>query len=98
MPSRAATARSREPAYARAAVRGATGSRWIVVTAGIAVEFCLALWSADMLRRPHRPLAGAARPASVTALVAGMAIGRIVGGRLALRLAGGPAALRRAGA
>ena len=36
-------------------------------------------------RRPHRPLqAGAA--ASVTALVAGMAIGRIVGGRLALRL------------
>jgi predicted MFS family arabinose efflux permease len=58
---------------------------WLVVTAGIAVEFCLTLWSADLLQ--HRvSLSAAAAAASVTALVAGMATGRVFGGRLALRL------------
>jgi fucose permease len=56
-----------------------------VVTAGIAVEFCLALWAADMLHQ-RAGLSRAAAAGSVTALVAGMAIGRVVGGRLALRL------------
>ena len=78
------------PAVAQAGVRPGRLSRrywiaWVVVTAGIAVEFCLALWSADMLAdRTDLSQAGAA--GSVTALVAGMAVGRIVGGRLALRL------------
>ena len=78
------------PAVAEAGVRPGRLSRrywiaWSVVTAGIAVEFCLALWAADMLDdRTDLSQAGAA--GSVTALVAGMAIGRIVGGRLALRL------------
>jgi predicted MFS family arabinose efflux permease len=78
------------PDVARAGVRPGRLSRrywiaWVVVTTGIAVEFCLSLWSADMLEdRTDLSQAGAA--ASVTALVAGMAIGRIVGGRLALRV------------
>lgn len=58
---------------------------WVVITAGIAVEFCLALWAADMLHQ-RAGLSAAAAAGSVTAMVAGMAIGRVVGGRLALRL------------
>lgn len=58
---------------------------WVVVTAGIAVEFCLALWAADLLRQRTGLSAGAAS-ACVTALVAGMFVGRLAGGRLALRL------------
>jgi predicted MFS family arabinose efflux permease len=57
---------------------------WIVVTPGIGVEFCLTLWSADMLQ--HRTgLSPAGASAAVTALVAGMCLGRAAGGRLALR-------------
>lgn len=58
---------------------------WVVVTAGIGVEFCLSLWAADHLRQ-RTPLTTAEASASVTALVAGMCVGRLVGGRLALRL------------
>jgi len=58
---------------------------WVVVTAGIAVEFCLALWAADMLAQ-RTTLTAAGASAAVTALVAGMCVGRVVGGRLALRL------------
>jgi predicted MFS family arabinose efflux permease len=59
---------------------------WVVVTAGIGVEFCLTLWSADMLE--HRTgLSPAGASAAVTALVAGMCIGRTAGGRLSLRYA-----------
>jgi MFS family permease len=57
---------------------------WVVVTAGIAVEFCLALWSADMLHQ-RTDLSRAAASASVTALVGGMFLGRVAGGWLALR-------------
>jgi predicted MFS family arabinose efflux permease len=57
---------------------------WVVVTAGIGVEFCLALWSADMLHQ-RTGLSRAAASAGVTALVAGMFFGRAAGGRLALR-------------
>ncbi len=57
---------------------------WVVVTAGIGVEFCLALWAADMLhQRTH--VSAAIASAAVTALVAGMFLGRLLGGRLALR-------------
>ena len=57
---------------------------WVVVTAGIGVEFCLTLWSADLL--DHRTgLSPAAASACVTALVAGMFLGRAAGGRLSLR-------------
>jgi len=58
---------------------------WVVVTAGIAVEFCLTLWAADMLAQ-RTTLTAAGASAAVTALVAGMCVGRVVGGRLALRL------------
>ncbi len=58
---------------------------WLVVTAGIAVEFCLTLWAADMLAQ-RTTLSAAGASAAVTALVAGMCVGRVVGGRLALRL------------
>ena len=57
---------------------------WVVVTAGIGVEFCLALWSGDMLHQ-HSGLSRAAASASVTALVGGMFLGRVAGGWLALR-------------
>jgi predicted MFS family arabinose efflux permease len=58
---------------------------WVVVTAGIGVEFCLTLWAADMLAQ-RTTLTAAEASAAVTALVAGMCVGRVVGGRLALRL------------
>jgi len=57
---------------------------WVVVTAGIAVEFCLVLWTADVLRERMGLTPGPAA-AGVTALVAGMCAGRLAGGRLALR-------------
>jgi MFS family permease len=59
---------------------------WVVVTAGIAVEFCMTLWAADILR-VRFDLSPALASAGVTSVVAGMCIGRIVGGRLALRIA-----------
>jgi predicted MFS family arabinose efflux permease len=57
---------------------------WMVVTAGIAVEFCLVLWTADVMRERVGLSPGPAA-ACVTAVVAGMCVGRVVGGRLALR-------------
>lgn len=57
---------------------------WTVLTAGIGVEFCLTLWAADILRERAGLSAGAAA-AGITAVVAGIAVGRLAGGRLALR-------------
>jgi predicted MFS family arabinose efflux permease len=57
---------------------------WLVLTAGIGVEFCMVLWTADSLRERVGVSPGAAA-AGVTAVVAGMAVGRLAGGRLALR-------------
>lgn len=57
---------------------------WLVLAAGIGVEFCLALWAGDALRE-RTGIAAWAGAASLTALVAGMTVGRVVGGRLALR-------------
>jgi predicted MFS family arabinose efflux permease len=58
---------------------------WGVLTCGIAVEFCMVLWTADVLRDRFDLGAGAAS-AGVTAVVGGMCVGRLVGGRLALRV------------
>ena len=57
---------------------------WGVLAACIACEFCLTLWAADILHSRDGLGAGAAS-ASLTGLVAGMFVGRLVGGRLALR-------------
>jgi predicted MFS family arabinose efflux permease len=58
----------------------------LVLMCCVAVEFCMTTWSADLLReRAHLPPAGAS--AGVSAVVGGMAVGRLVIGRLALRLA-----------
>ena len=57
---------------------------WVVLTAGIGVEFCMILWTGDALRERTGLSAGAAA-AGLTAVVAGMATGRLFGGRLALR-------------
>jgi predicted MFS family arabinose efflux permease len=57
---------------------------WVVVTAGIAVEFCVTLWAADLLYE-RTDLARGAAAATVAAIVIGMFLGRIVGGRLVLR-------------
>jgi MFS family permease len=59
---------------------------WVVVTAGMAVEFCTTLWAADLLRNRFH-LSPALASAGVTAVVAGMCIGRVAGGWLALRVA-----------
>lgn len=58
---------------------------WGVVTAGIAVEFCMTLWTADILRTRF-DLSDAYAAAGVTTIVVGMCIGRVFGSRLALRL------------
>ncbi|MDQ1287548.1 MAG: hypothetical protein QG622_1113 [Actinomycetota bacterium] len=56
----------------------------VMLMACIAMEFCCTAWSADLLRqRAGLPEAGAS--AGVTAVVAGMAVGRLVIGRLAHR-------------
>jgi predicted MFS family arabinose efflux permease len=57
---------------------------WMVVTSGIAIEFCLVLWTADVMRERVGLSPGPAA-ASVTAVVGGMFVGRLLGGRLALR-------------
>jgi fucose permease len=57
---------------------------WGVLVACIGVEFCLTLWSSDVLRT-RAGLGPGAAAAGVTAVVAGMLTGRVAGGRLALR-------------
>ncbi len=74
-----------QPDHSSGRLSGHYWISWVVVTAGIAVEFCLALWAADMLRQ-RTDLSAAGASASVTALVAGMCLGRVFGGRLALRV------------
>lgn len=61
---------------------------WLNQLAGVcagAVEFCLTLWCATLLRDRAHLSAGVAAT-GVTAVVAGMAVGRAAGGRLALRI------------
>jgi predicted MFS family arabinose efflux permease len=54
---------------------------WAVVMACVAVEFCLTIWASDVLRSRYALSPGAAA-AGVTAVVAGMAVGRAFGGRV----------------
>lgn len=56
-----------------------------VVVLGVGIEFVCTAWSADLLQTRTGMSPGAAS-ASVTAVVAGMATGRLLLGRLALRL------------
>ncbi|NUP51262.1 MAG: MFS transporter [Catenulispora sp.] len=61
---------------------------WLNQLAGVcavAIEFCLTLWCASLLQNRAGLSAGVATT-GVTAVVAGMALGRAVGGRLALRV------------
>ena len=74
---------------------------WAVLVLCIATEFSMTIWAADLLRQQAGLSAGAAA-GSVSALIAGIAIGRVAGGRLALhqspeRLLAGSLALTAAG-
>jgi predicted MFS family arabinose efflux permease len=63
------------------------GVFWVflaLLMACVAIEFCCAAWSADLLRTRTGMSAGAAS-IGVTAVVSGMAVGRFAIGRLALR-------------
>jgi fucose permease len=50
----------------------------------ISLEFCMTIWCSDVLRQRAGLPAGVAAT-GVTAIVAGMALGRVAGGRIALR-------------
>jgi predicted MFS family arabinose efflux permease len=56
----------------------------LTTTTSIGIEFCCTAWSADLLHQ-HAGMSPAAASAGLTAVVAGMAAGRVVIGRLALR-------------
>ncbi|HEY2790878.1 MAG TPA: MFS transporter [Micromonosporaceae bacterium] len=57
---------------------------WLVVVATVAIEFCMTLWSAQLLR-DQAGLSRAAAATGVTAIVAGLAVGRAVSYRLTAR-------------
>jgi fucose permease len=57
---------------------------WLVIVLCVAVEFCLTIWSADLLVQRAGLTAGAAT-AGVTALVGGMTLGRLAGSPLSRR-------------
>ena len=57
---------------------------WGVIGFCVAVEFSMAIWTSDVLQE-RIGLSDGAAAAGVTAVVAGMAAGRIAGGRLSLR-------------
>ncbi|MDT4989897.1 MAG: hypothetical protein QOI74_3991, partial [Micromonosporaceae bacterium] len=75
--------------------RGVTAGRlprpywlvWASIVATGSVEVCLNLWLADVLRS-HAHVSPGGATAAVSAVVAGMCVGRLAGGRLTLRLAG----------
>lgn len=64
---------------------------WASLLATGSVEVCLNLWVADVLRT-HAHVSPGGAAAAVSAIVAGMFVGRVVGSRLVLRLPG-PAVL-----
>ncbi|MGI8529540.1 MAG: MFS transporter [Geodermatophilaceae bacterium] len=57
---------------------------WLVLVLCIGTEFSMTIWAADLLRQ-QAGLGAEAAAGSVSALIAGIAIGRVIGGRLALR-------------
>lgn len=82
-------AETERAAAARSGTRASRLSRrywvaWAVLVACISTEFSMTIWAADLLRQQVGLSAGAAA-GSLSALITGIAIGRVVGGRLALR-------------
>src|SRR5690606_473606 len=66
---------------------------WALLAATGSVEVCASLWAAEVLRgRAGMDAGGAA--AALSAIVAGMFVGRLVGSRLALRMGPVPLMLR----
>jgi MFS family permease len=57
---------------------------WLSLVATGSVEVCLNLWVADVLRS-HAHVSPGGAAAAVSAIIAGMTAGRLVGGRLVLR-------------
>ena len=57
---------------------------WAVLGFCISIEFCLTIWSSDVLRT-HLGASSSVATLAVTMIVSGMFVGRLVGGRLALR-------------
>jgi predicted MFS family arabinose efflux permease len=57
---------------------------WATVVFCIAVEFCYTTWASELVR-VRAGVSAATGTAAVSAVVAGIAIGRLAGGRLALR-------------
>lgn len=66
----------------RRALPAAYWRAWIALTLCCAIEFCLTIWSADILRDRTGASVGVAA-AGVTAIVGGMALGRLTVARLA---------------
>jgi predicted MFS family arabinose efflux permease len=82
-----------EPAAASGSSPATAGARslssrywwaWGVLVLCVALEFCLTIWCSDVLEQRAGLSAGVAAT-GVTAIVAGMTLGRVVGGRFALR-------------
>ena len=85
--------RTRVPPAVVPAEHGGTGRLpvrywilWGVLVASIAIEFCLAVWCADLLHERHGVSIERAGT-GVTAVVAGIAVGRLAGARAARRYA-----------
>ncbi len=57
---------------------------WVVLLCVVGVEFCLSLWSSDLLRSRTGLTSGAAT-AGFSAVLVGLTVSRFVGGRLAIR-------------
>jgi fucose permease len=72
------------PRSERTVLPGAFWLVWLVVILAVGIEFAMTAWSADLLRQ-RTGLSPAAASAGVTAIVGGMAVGRVAMGRLALR-------------
>lgn len=57
---------------------------WTIVVLAVCIEFCMTLWSAQLLR-DHDGMGKAAAATGVAAIVGGLAVGRFFGVRLAVR-------------
>jgi predicted MFS family arabinose efflux permease len=70
------------------AYRGPLGGQfwlsWMIVVFAVCIEFCMTLWSAQLLR-DNDGFGKATAATGVTAIVAGLAVGRFFGVRLAVR-------------
>lgn len=59
---------------------------WLLTVCSVAVEFSLSLWASTLLR-DRTGMSESAAATAMTAVVAGLCLGRVAGGRLALRMA-----------